>query len=346
MHVLILPISGRKFVRQLSCLKILLKSDYKADIMLSTSGGNICAYLLELSNWNYEKLVKNVGNITSQMLCKPWCSFSIFNYIFGLYKGSLYQEGDGFKEFFKEMYSIHPCKTEIWTGTFHTQTCKERLFCNLSENKTLIKPKIDKILSNSIKPIYANNNPDIISDYILASASVPIITNMKSVGDHKYLDGGLGGASPFTSLRDTIVKNIEESNENLHITYVNCMDLDKKNQYDTNEGILEKWISVTDYLTKKLISLDREKCCSVIDIKHRKFISIDGNTEKLKELMKIRKYMSKSILELVPIADFEINYTNFKEGDIADFLTKEFDNIKINFWWESGPFNSQIYNLS
>ena len=344
MHVLILPISGNYFVEQIKSMYFLLENNYKADIIMSCSGGNVAAFLLEISNWNYNNILEESKNIHSKMICRAWSPIPILNYFIGIYNGKLNKDGIGFYDYFYSKYKDKKFNTEIWTSVFNANQCKGMLYCNMCKDNAILKPKIDKKVYDCLDPKYACFDIKTICKYTLASASVPIITSSVKIKDNFYVDGGLAGSSPYELLEDSLLKKVKKDNDQLHITYINSINFNKDKNYEGNGNILDNWLEVTRLLTRRLLAIDRSKCCDIIPEKNRNYKHMNLTLSDMKKLCDTRKYLNKSILEIMPEGnDLEvIDFTNFDGNDLCEKLSDLPKKIEINFWWEKSPLDSHI----
>lgn len=345
MNVWILPISGGQFVNQCASIISLLENENKPDIMFGSSGGNLTAYITMAGDWTPNGIIRLCENISSSLIFKSWSNLDVIGFLKGFFSGNLYKNGPGIYTFIKKYFTEKTIKdVEIWTGCFDKEENKSKFFCNRNKKDCYIqiKNEINNIYQY-LEPVYANGNIELISDYIVASASVPVIVNEKKVLCKKYVDGGLGGASPFTHLYPILYDKIEKEKKSLHLTYINCMNLDSK---PNNEGfnLIGNWKNITACLTRQLIVQERAKAYDFLG-NNVKYYQLDLTKENLENIDFVKTLIEKSLLEIYPKNDNTINYQEFIGKDVIEGINSCFGQLGIRFWWKSCKNNKKIYNI-
>jgi hypothetical protein len=123
----------------------------RPDLVLSTSGGNVAAYIGSMGGWTENGIMRMTRTLTADIFSAPWLSKSFTalrfaSYAFGLYKGTLMSRSSGEKcEALFESFSNseHVQRTEIWTGTVNRTIGRATMFCNRSEKNSILAPQSD-----------------------------------------------------------------------------------------------------------------------------------------------------------------------------------------------------------
>lgn len=338
MILMILPVSGKKFIAQLGEIQILCEGNIKPDIMLASSGGNIASYVAAAANWECSAIERIAGQIKSKFLLQPWSNISIVSSIIGYFKGNIYNNGEGLENFLKEFFDEKTItKYETWTGTFNIKSKKSKLFCNKKKEDCLLDVSfIDYDLTQSEPPHFANGDFSIIAKSCIASASIPGIVPPEKINNNYYMDGGVSCASPLTILHEPILKYTCKNKSKLHMIYINCCDLSEvKNKKPSN---------IVDTLMEA--SIDMLRCQNVIDrlttyellrcfkgeMNKEEF---EFNQETIKYIKKIYDSNSYSMLEIYPTKDVDVDIANFSQEDIVKNINIAYSNCRCRFWWLS-----------
>lgn len=211
MNIWIIPISGGRFIIQCASIINLLENENKPDIIFSTSGGNLSAYVSMAGGWTSSGVMRLCERISSSLIFESWSSLDLLGFIKGFFSGNLYKNGPGVTKFIKKYFNNESIKdVEIWTGCFNKEENKTSFFCNLSKEESFLNFDNNDSIYRTLEPFYANGDIDLISDYIIASASVPVIVNEKKINGKNYVDGGLGGASPFSFFHKILSKKLKK----------------------------------------------------------------------------------------------------------------------------------------
>lgn len=215
-----LPISGEFFPIQLGQLLLVLKSfkrlDKKnPDIVFSSSGGNISAYLCHTNDWDPNRIVNNLGLFNSEAFLTSWLDKMPFNFFSFLLSKSLFCKGYGFESFFKYFYGPNKetgyspkaeSGTEIISGVVCMCKKNKKVIHKTYSNKCCEKKSI--LIKNKINTnpymcedediIYMKGNVKEISQITVNSASIPFLVPSHEDNECFYSDGGSLFASPFT----------------------------------------------------------------------------------------------------------------------------------------------------
>lgn len=347
-----LPISGGAFpvqlglLAELSAIRICPEKGTvmcKPDIVIGSSGGNIAAYLTMAAEWTPDKIKEIAGKLRSSMFIANWWPRGLTwlpSWMIGAFKGSVYANGTGATELFREYFPARASITdvELWVGTLNRDTGKGQIFCNRSKDQCRIRGH-DQDLTASYwshdieKLTYLDGDIDIISQVALASASIPTLCPEKVINNQRYSDGGSQFASPLTPLQDTIRDFTEQ--EHVHIDYISSFDMQissgvsRGNLYDNGTatiGELVKSLCIQDRLTA--IELLRKYPTSRI-----RFAQYDGNARNLQFIEEIRKTSPLSVLELYPTRNEAIELLTFQGSDIVNLMNRAREAYGLRFWY-------------
>lgn len=360
MNVLVLPVSGGSFVTQCAAMQDLCCSIFKEerpDVVLASSGGNVTIYLTMAGDWKWQKIPLVSEDMKKDFFAKPWSKIPLFNRIYGYFNGQFYNQGCGvenfFCDYFNEKRKIDSC--EIWTGTYNIDQQKSRLFCNRTkEDSVFLNEDFDVELMQSMKPVYANGDVSLISKYSVASASIPAVVPPQIIDGEHYVDGGIFASSPMTVMSEVLMRKVHRENKNLHIIYINCLNLAEdddcviKNLIDSSKKALRAMVRCQ-------IVNDRLTAYHCIKRFSGNFYSYEfpSTFENLQKIEIEKKKANASLLEVYPIKEVSIDITDFTGKDVSKMIESLKGTIRCRFWcvsevpivFESEEFE-QIHPLS
>src|SRR3972149_11408146 len=129
MYVLVLPVSGGGFVSQLAIIQHLCESHIVPDLTLSSSGGNVAAYVAAAADWKWPGIERVAKDLTQDLFVRPWSNITSVAFIMGYFKGDVYNRGSGVHEFLSRHFNTKTITNyEIWTGTYNKRRQRARLF--------------------------------------------------------------------------------------------------------------------------------------------------------------------------------------------------------------------------
>lgn len=348
MYILVLPVSGGGFVSQLAIIQHLCESKFIPDVTLSSSGGNVAAYVGAAANWKWPGIVRIAQELSHDLFAKSWNTVVSLSMVIGYFKGDIYNKGSGVYDFLERNFtSTSITKYEIWTGTYNKNRQKARLFCNRSKDESILDIScIDHDLTQSMEPIFSNGNIELIAQAGVASASIPAVVPAQNIMGEDYIDGGVASASPLTIMHEPILKYAREQDAPLHLVYVNSLDLSSPNIKPIH-NILDTWRQATNNLVRSQTVIDRLSGYELLrcnpGIMHKEeFICNYENLERVKQIQTRIKY---SMLEIYPIKRFEIEIANFNGNDVISAIHAAYNNCKCRFWWlspNSGVCDSDV----
>jgi predicted acylesterase/phospholipase RssA len=337
-EILILPVSGGGFVSQIALLLELSKINYKPDLTLASSGGNVAAYLAAAADWNCYAMYRLAQKLNHKLFLNSWHEITSFNILIGFFQSNIFNQGKGVEKLLNSYFDGDSIlKYEIWTGTYNTTRQKPRLFCNLSKDQSQINySKINSEITNAMEPIYCAGDLKLISTASLASASIPSIVPAQRIHNEEYVDGGICGSSPLMILKDALPKFC-------HLTYVNSIDLAQPRP-NVNFNVFDVWRNTAHDLIKSSTLIDRDTAYSLFKnnlppnaIIHR----WEGKCtrDNLLFLQMQKKRSISSFLELYPHGGDEfkrnVNLSNFNEKDVINAITKIRDECSCLFYYST-----------
>jgi len=334
--VLVLPVSGGGFVSQLAILQHLCESRFIPDLTLASSGGNVAAYVAAAANWKWAGIERVARELTQDLFAKPWNSVSSIALTVGYFEGNVYNKGSGVYDFLSRHFTSETIvKHEIWTGTYNKDRQKARLFCNRSEEKSIVDVKyIDHDLTQSMDPVFTDGNIDTIAKAGIASASIPAIVPAQIIFDEPYIDGGVAGASPLIIMQEPILKYIKDNNYSLHIVYVNSVDLSSPNLKPCH-NVFDNWRQATHNLVRSQTVIDRLSGyellrCQPGTMNKEEFICNYENMERVKDIQSKVMY---SMLEIYPTERYDVDIVGFNGDDVVNAIKKTYGNCRCRLWW-------------
>jgi len=341
MRIYVIPSSGGRFPNQLAILCQIYNIVPTPELILATSGGNLCSYIALAGDFTPEGIQRVCTMISSKLFSSPWwpkyLNF-IPSWIIGTFKGSIYKQGKGSAELMSKIFTNYNIsRIEICTGTTERSTGKHQIFSNKSESQSIFKnSKIDNNLLNCNDLKYTDGDIKIISKVCTASASIPVYVPDKKIMDKYYIDGGTTYWSPLTPLADCI-DNLYKT-EALHIDYINGSDIESNFKTENYFNIVQNTDNTLGRVIKSLAIQDRLSGIELIrksNYRNRyKIMYSSGkcNASILKDIENSRKYGFRSFLELYTTEDLEIDITHFTYLDIACNMEKVYNNYSYRFW--------------
>lgn len=368
--ILILPVSGGAFVTQLAILKHLCDVEYRPNITLASSGGNVAAYVASCSDWKSQGIDRVSNELNSTYFAKCWHPLSCIAYFVGFLSGNLYKRGSGPEQFIRDNFHEDDImKDEIWTGTYNHIKKKIRLFCN--KNKSVLNMElVDLALTQCLAHVYMHGDVPLISKVLIASASIPTVVPPQKITinneEEEYVDGGVAGASPLKTMQSPLIEY--SKNKNVLLIYVSPIDLTCDT---TTNNVMTKYNSNSDYssstllLSQPLVAQNNDSLSgnmisnirgAVSDmvrshtindrINGYEFLKSDSDTlienieeqtftcchENLLYAMSRARQSKKSLLEIYPIQCSQVDMINFNGRDVVDAINIVYGNCMCRLW--------------
>jgi predicted acylesterase/phospholipase RssA len=227
-YVYVLPISGGSIVAHMALLQEVYKAriianngnkngyfSYAPHMVFGSSGGNVAAFIGQASDWKAEDIERNNMKLDSKLFMKNWIPDELSlipNLPFALFKGSLYNKGDGACCLFEELFTSEKIqRSEMWLGTYDIKNKKAQFFCNRSQATAEITESYfneEQSLYHAMPLIYINGDLNKLGKVCIASATIPTTVPLQEIDGELYADGGVMYSSPLTVLRKEISRII------------------------------------------------------------------------------------------------------------------------------------------
>lgn len=338
MKLLILPISGPKFVNQIAAILHLSEINFVPDVTFSSSGGNVTAYLCSAANWQRHKILKLCYTLNSGLFVKKWCYSDGIAFIIGFFRGTVYNKGEGAKKWLEEMFDQETIqKDEIWTGTYNKKLQKPCLFTNKNKSNFIEGECFYTGINQCMPLCYTSGDIDLLSKSIMASACIPGVVPEQYIDGEPYSDGGVYSASPIVLLSEPFLKYFhkkEKEGEKLNLIYIS-----PSSSYDSNcneyINMLDNMKQASDNFVKSNAILDKVMAYNMITKKNRiimesEFLCTLGNMQRVNKLWEI---VDRSMLEIYPTEVISVSLSNFSGEDVYETVNYSYNCLKCKFWW-------------
>lgn len=340
MELLVCPVSGGRLVNQLAILSHLCQINYRPTVTMASSGGNVASYIASAANWQWAGIARVAEDLSRDLFVQPRSSITLLSGLLGFFEGNVYRPGVGVEQFLAKHFTPETItRDEIWTGTYNKTRGQSALFCNQSQSKTIMQLNtIDFNLIQACTPSYITDIPT-IAQVCSASASIPTVVAPQNINGDYHVDGGLCGSSPF-SLLYRAFDQIPE----LHITYINSVDLVGINRDRTVVNVLDNWRQTTEELVRSQTLIERTIAESSLRVGLRDHEQIEYTTfpcdyQHLLDARKLIKTTRRSLLEICPRANdsslspYEIDLLNFNGSDVVTKMNLAYDNCHCRLWY-------------
>lgn len=333
MDILVLPVSGGYFVSQCAAIQRLCETYYKPDVCMASSGGNVSAYIAAAAEWQYPCIKRVAEDLNNGIFSKPWFPISFISSICGFFKGQMFNHGSGVEGFFREYFNESNVKnSEIWTGAYNDDLDKISLFCNRGpEDSVFSRLDFDETLTQTLPPVYADGDIALISKASLASASIPTVVPPTIIDGHNYVDGAIFSASPLGIMQASLMKKVRKNKKNLHITYLNCMNLSEPENL-TSINILQNSRRTIKKAIRCQITADRltaHNCISHFgDVDYQEY-----PIDQITDVQQQRYQYQASLLEIYPTDCKEIDITNFTGKEVIESIDQNYSKLACRLWY-------------
>lgn len=262
-YVYVMPIAGGAIVNHMAFLQEVYDArvemndgvrkgyfSYAPHIVLGSSAGNIAAYIGQASDWQSHNIERNVQVINTSVFMTKWVpeKLSLIPDIpFALFKGSLYNHGNGSKEIFEKLFTKEKIqRSEMWLGAYDIESKKAQFFCNRSQGNADVSDAFfneEQPLYNAMPLIFTDGDVEMNSKVCLASATIPATVPPQEINGHFYVDGGVMYSSPLSVLHKEIARIIT-GKERVPISHSFKIEKETENNieiiYSDNKNLLEK----------------------------------------------------------------------------------------------------------
>ena len=306
MKLFVCPVSGGSFVQQIASTQRLSKINYKPDVCMGSSGGNISIYIAEASSWKYFAMSRLASRLTPCFLLKKHSENTIINGIKSFFRGSFFANGNGSDLFFENCINHIETDTEIWTGVFNSTRNVSEVVCNIEHSRfkcpnSIISPKNKLHL------------------YSQASASIPVIVSPVVIDGMSYQDGGVSSASPLINFSTQITT----SEEPIQMIYVSpLMNRKVDNEPDSMLGGVINTINST---IRCSITNDELLARSIMESRLPNYTEKSGRGIPLSLLKSLHKSNSEYFLLLKTSKEKSIDIESFTEDDVKNLIEECYD---------------------
>lgn len=335
MKVVAASISGGYFPHQLRLLHELMLLGYKPDIALGCSGGNVALYLAQAAGWDPYGLNRVARSINSRFFVESWFPSSldfIPSLAAGLFAGAAYRKSEHAIRLFNAYFTpADVVETEIWVGAINEKSGSIRLFCNRSYEDAIIKGKHYNLRMFKSDPLkYLNGNVEHICQASVASSSIPLIIDPQKIDGREYVDGGTKFASPLSPLQDELT-HLAEKHGGIHIIYINGYNVEQDLK-DKPVSIIDRGRNATSLITRGFVLHDRTVAYTIIRGTGRVTFA-DVQSCALSRVYDLISKCKSSLLELFPLVDSSIDYTNFNGDDVIHVMEQTSRHFAGHLWW-------------
>lgn len=321
---------------------------WRPNVTLASSGGNVCAYITSAADWDYNRMEYIATMVTPSMFMSEWLPVTPLSPIAGFFQGSVYNRGSGVSSLFHDLFTETSIKKhEVWTGTYDKTERKSRLFCNLSARETCLPmDHLNVGSAQCLDSYYMDGDISLIAKVSVASASIPTIVPPQNILGGMYQDGGVAMASPLTMMQDPISRRARSDERgrgsSLHIMYINSMDVSSPRNPDDaarfRNIIGNSQDTVSDMVRAQTV-VDRSVALGLIARSRRHTMYLDfkwhiSNIEKLVTFLRA-DHVAGSVTEVYPIQPIEIDIINFTPEDVTSAMTRARLGCRARFWWIS-----------
>jgi len=348
----VLPVSGGGFPVQLAELcelfeaikknKLQFKSDidYKPNLVLGASGGNVAGYLAMAGDWYYQGVYRVLEYLSSGVFVESWCPELNFipTWVWTFFTGSVYRAGPGPVNILNTFFDKQLIqRTEIVTLTYDQDTFTPQLFSNMEPENSLFSapPCIEDVILYETTPVqHACGNVETIAKICMASASVPVITQPQNIEGKNYGDGGTIAASPLSCLQGQILKLLTDK---VHIYYFSPYNLDdstditKFTQYG-NSNIKK---TILRLLHSEMIK-DRLSLINLLELYTKQSTKLltfkNVNSTTLSEILETYKDNNYGIV-FYPSGAPTVNMLKFDGKNIKEVMNETRLDYNIQLWY-------------
>jgi hypothetical protein len=368
MEVAVAPVSGSGFPAQLAAMGRLFGWQYCPTLFLSASGGTLASYVAMASNLSESQMLWNSSQLYSGLMFRSWGSTQVTSLVTGFVAGAGYDKGPGPRGLFERFFGPGRQAVgtrEIWSCTYNRTQGKAVLFCNRSQSNSILaycglrdtSEAGSRAASESgggrrdgngsevwnqsrrdvlglLPPVYCNGNLDDISDYTMASVSIPTLIGPQIIDGQEMVDGGLAFASPMTPLKSLLM-----SQPALHITYINSFNMNEHRSHKPPGNLLQMAHSTARILVCAMLIQDRVSGIDIVQDGARK-CGVEQLTleefpltyEYWQRVQRLKGCCGKTLLEIYPAQRQPLDITNFQGPDVVRAIQGS-NNLRARFWY-------------
>ncbi len=335
MRILVLPVSGTAFPVQFGLTAELYEQSVHPDLILGCSGGNVTGFALLAAQFQPQRLYEIAEKINGNLFAKSWSQI-LPNWSVGFFKGSFYDSGDGALDLFRDIFSKPDDITavEMWSVTTDRNAGMCQLWCNRGKSKSILTgDKFDPESVNCLGLRYVNGDNDLAAKIAIASASIPTVVPEQIIDGRRHADGGVMYSSPFTPLFELIQSSV--GSLDLHVDYISSYDVHGCTAANYNNLFENGEVTLKEIL-RTLNVQDRNKTIDLLDIEGR-YTCQEGVCDQamLVDINERRHKFRRSVLELYPARNLDINLINLSSEDIISTMNEARSEYRYRLWIET-----------
>jgi hypothetical protein len=315
MKVLVCPVSGGSFVHQIASNQHLANMGYRPDVCLCSSGGNVAVHVAEGARWDPYMMSRLASRIDSSFLLKTHSTNTMFRYMGVMLKGTLYDSGDGAKDFFCSYIDCIKEKTEIWVGVYNKTLEKPENLCNKVPTNFRVRDEP----SEECKDFYM---------YCQASASIPLIVPAVNINGYEYQDGGVSSASPLNQFADQLISKKCP----VQITYITPID-PHHTQEKAGSSMLHSLMGTIDDMIRASIKNDETTAITIIKARLGKVKKREGKGVPRDLIEELHSSGKDYLLVLYPFIEKVVDITDMKGSDIPEVISQCYTLVRYKVYY-------------
>ena len=337
LNIMVCPISGGCFPVQIaSCMRLCDEGTYKPDVVFASSGGNICTLLMEATGWTSDRVFLMSEYINGNMFARRW-SVPILDRVYGMWKGSVMTSGEGVRQYIAGILDEKLLKTEVWLGVYNEKTRKPIAVCTQFPGNTIMTlDDMDKLCGQMEDPIYCCRDVGKVTDYAIASCSIPGYVPSVEVGGLRLADGGCVAASPMTLFFSKTKELATCGKNNVHFALLTCGEMeDSSNQCkgewsdeersDSSGNLVRSYIDICTQMLNRSVLRERTYVLSIISsmgLALKATFLVKVTQESMKHFSNYKKDYSATMVEIFSRDTKALDLGNFT-GKQCLLATKE-----------------------
>lgn len=362
LKVFSLPISGGYFPDQIGSIMNYMEaskayytefttpSEYLPDLVLGCSGGCVAQTIMMAAAYNLDNVFRVCKYIDQDCFIESWMprfmKDILGSQIMFLIEGRLFKKSDKAKNLLKEIFNPQTIQqSEFWILTYNSHKRMAKLFCNKSENNAIIKQQTPDflLLTGSEEFSYLDGDVSLISDAVMASASIPALVEEEKIKGQLLSDGGSVYASPFIPLQNRIYDVILRRNLTLKMFYFPPHDFDKTVKswlFNSDKPSKNPYISVLLQFFHSYNLVDRDSifnllqklaCGRRVKVKSYLEATVEIYTKVLEKFYSVKH----AVILVYPENPESIDIVNFTGEDIIRCIEKDRQKYRIDLWYIS-----------
>lgn len=327
--VIVAPVSGHGMVEQTGIMIKLATMGYRPEVGLGASGGALSLGLMNLNDWNSEKMMYWLQSVRSFEIFKN----NMFGMAAGLFSPYIYDPGYGLEYIFSNIAKTtnHREIEIIITAQNITTGCLE-IFSTVSHERSILKRSGPLLLVGTTCDITYLGDIENEEEYnrkvelvFRATSAVPIVFPSINIDGHRYIDGGVGFSSPLNPFMT--VRPLRD------ILYVYPEDIDIPNPCDPTTAIQSaeaylSQVSRSNYIHDRSSYLQNISCGDINKLK-----MIIGDSTNFENAI-ITTWNKNRMVEIFPAINRALPImSNHSKNDILKRLMEQQENFNYRIFY-------------